>query len=1231
MKAVAVQSVSPHSPAKKQEAKSLSAHSSPVSVQPTSLIDGPFIQRKAGCACGGDCPRCESRSKPAHQTKLKVSTPGDHYEQEADRVAEQVMRMPDSARGTGIGMAQSSPLQLQRKCASCESEQKGKEEEETLQRKEQTGHTLPAPLTAGAQAQVAELRGGGQPLPASERAFFEPRFGRDFSRVRIHTDARAAESARSVNALAYTIGPDIVFGAGQFAPEASGGRRLLAHELQHVLQQGAAETVRRQEGEGKEDAAGEPKDATDIDAPEFGEEAKEPGCPTGNVQLGKIEPDPPCAEDKSLESDDTWEHFEFCRGSDVFRDSTAPGRIRTLARNQPSLARFNLHTYASIEGDDRENANLSCHRARRVARELLNAGVLPENIEIKGKGETTKFNITRFDDLREDNLRANRRVVLNADTKDIPERPKLPEPEPEPEEETGAEKAARVIRRRHQMLETAKSTLSGGHYRLAADAYISHWTCGEYPTLRSAVDQTEVRLQGDPEAAGLGAGPRGTETIKEPFNLTILPPETFTTIDPMSCLMARIIDLSFHLKAEPHIAEPFKGLDAREMRHRGGLFLVELAGVLPCADRDPSDATKSTTWFGSSDRPNRDPLAQYPQPPCAEKPLEGAWVSEKEKKTKEEHDLGAGKKPLTFTPSKPLSTSTTVEPTAFRFDLQKNNAFLGKSGEAARPRVLARSSVQAQGDPTLFPRYQLGFVRTIQDDETVIEYVDGFHLRRQLPSSMRDGSPATPAPWLDNPVTPKEVTELESDAPPNPPELEFPFALLTHALFTMKRDKDDKLLAQDQPGRLPIDPLAENIVNRVRRRIEYTLWTAARRENAPLDRFNTNFLEAERVVVLQEADIKLDSSAKVSASGDTVVNGEDAGIGLERFARLSGPLPSSFGADGSGFALSDKRILTRDMPEARDEAEEGLDTQAYRTRVIALTTPLREALGLTQALDMLIFVDVKSGRMMVPGIGHRTGDPKSDFIFPVAGSGIGEAGPTMSLPVHVVPSVQGDKPGAFAQRNLLDNLAERFYMQGRKDLILRQTKLIDEKKRGGSSTIEVSLPPLSGTPAVQRHLHEVPGALTIFREVWSEFTKDCRIERSATIIIDRRTGKLRRILHIGKEPKVVNGQIIHSVTFCVEPSEGGDNHLNVNESVLGAVHAHPKGIRPSLQDQEQVREIEGLGTPSAQQKMQRICGNELYVLLRDSSNDLDVILLGSDEGRHRELGPILGKVEGCKL
>lgn len=94
------------------------------------------------------------------------------------------------------------------------------------------------------------LRSSGQPIDAETRAFMEPRFDHDFSRVRVHTNSQAADSARAVNAMAYTVGQDVVFASGQYAPASVEGKRLLAHELSHVVQQ-----ERTGDGAGEADAA----------------------------------------------------------------------------------------------------------------------------------------------------------------------------------------------------------------------------------------------------------------------------------------------------------------------------------------------------------------------------------------------------------------------------------------------------------------------------------------------------------------------------------------------------------------------------------------------------------------------------------------------------------------------------------------------------------------------------------------------------------------------------------------------------------------------------------------------------------------------------------------------------------------------------------------------------------------------------------------------------------------
>jgi hypothetical protein len=157
------------------------------------------------CACGGGCPRC--RGKLPVQTKLTVGEPGDEYEREADRAAEMVMRIPDPNRAAPF---------VQRRMAAAT-----------------TGIGEPPPIVREV------LASPGRPLDTRTRAFFEPRFGHDFDHVRVHTDVSAARSALVLRAKAYTVGHHIAFAAGRFAPESCEGRRLLAHELAHAVQQGA--------------------------------------------------------------------------------------------------------------------------------------------------------------------------------------------------------------------------------------------------------------------------------------------------------------------------------------------------------------------------------------------------------------------------------------------------------------------------------------------------------------------------------------------------------------------------------------------------------------------------------------------------------------------------------------------------------------------------------------------------------------------------------------------------------------------------------------------------------------------------------------------------------------------------------------------------------------------------------------------------------------------------------
>ena len=150
--------------------------------------------------------------------------------QEAEGEEEEEEEEPIQAKPLA---AQITPL-VQRQEAEGEEEE---EEEEPIQAKQVQG---PAPRVSPRLAtQIRSLRGGGRPLSRAERGFFEPRFGYDFSRVRIHSNGRAAEMSSSLNARAFTHGRDIVLGSGRNGSGTDQGRRLLAHELAHVIQQHA--------------------------------------------------------------------------------------------------------------------------------------------------------------------------------------------------------------------------------------------------------------------------------------------------------------------------------------------------------------------------------------------------------------------------------------------------------------------------------------------------------------------------------------------------------------------------------------------------------------------------------------------------------------------------------------------------------------------------------------------------------------------------------------------------------------------------------------------------------------------------------------------------------------------------------------------------------------------------------------------------------------------------------
>ncbi len=203
------------------------------------FLTSGILQRRCECGnhtlAGGECAECGKGKNnlqrkannqsalgagftlahmPVLQRKLTVGASNDPLEQEADRIADQVLTRP------ALSAVSSTPPRIQRRMGQA------------------TAGTDAAPASVD-----SALASPGRPLEPAPQQDMEQRFSHDFSQVRVHSGTAAEHSAREVNAKAYTVGHDIVFGAGQFAPGSHGGRLLLAHELTHVVQQSGSDDI----------------------------------------------------------------------------------------------------------------------------------------------------------------------------------------------------------------------------------------------------------------------------------------------------------------------------------------------------------------------------------------------------------------------------------------------------------------------------------------------------------------------------------------------------------------------------------------------------------------------------------------------------------------------------------------------------------------------------------------------------------------------------------------------------------------------------------------------------------------------------------------------------------------------------------------------------------------------------------------------------------------------------
>lgn len=304
---------------------------------------------------------------PAAQTAaappVRIAPPDSAEEREADRIADAVIRGASVAAPN----APSGPREIHRKCTACSAGGPpcaycAEEAEDTLKLK-RTG--IATASVVNARSAQAAVTGGGRPLPYATRRYFEPRFNADLSHVRLHTDAAAARSAAGIGARAYALRDHIAFAPGEFRPETTRGRRLVAHELAHVLQGRPATLYRDDEDGGAETEAAPPMSR----AEEIALSRSTPGVVTATLRPFRV----------VLEN--------FVIDSSALKDEhrAAIAELRSLlAASEPGAIQLVIVGHADESGDTLYNSGLSVRRARAVRRALDGSAVA----SIVGFGES---------------------------------------------------------------------------------------------------------------------------------------------------------------------------------------------------------------------------------------------------------------------------------------------------------------------------------------------------------------------------------------------------------------------------------------------------------------------------------------------------------------------------------------------------------------------------------------------------------------------------------------------------------------------------------------------------------------------------------------------------------------------------------------------------------------------------------------------------------------------------
>jgi hypothetical protein len=901
-----------------------------ISLQPEpDHAAGPVLRRK--------CAACDEEDGQRIQPKLRIGAVADPLEREADHVAGQVMRMADPSPRVTPGAPR-----ISRACAAC-------------------GHTADMPGGAGgdhatADRAAAAVRRGGTPLPGALRAFFEPRFGQDFAAVRLHTGPGTAEAAASIGARAYTLGRGIGFASGAYQPASETGRRLIAHELAHVVQQGgSAALLQRQEDD--EVPAPPGPGARGLPIPNLDSDPtalSEPHCPPVPTNLGNLAPAAPCpTEGEDLDGF----VFQFCADSDVFSDRGDLDTLRHLVSSSTSGSIFRIRAYSSVEGPgnsanaDLYNHNLSCHRLNRMIRELLNLSVQEQQIDAAAMGSTERFGKgAKFE-------AENRVAILGIDSATPAARP----------DATGMSIA--------QIRDAARQDIAGGNYPTEADAYVARWSCGRWRTLADAVGRTTVLIEG--QGTRLGAGKQLGTTAATGEDTIILSPDIADATDPIGCAANRITDLTFH-----HLSRPI--LTNFEDQHRAGMHLVFLANYPAC--RIPRDPLGAQVDVIEPPVPV-DPFIGF-IPHCADTPLAGP--------------LGAQKGPATMqTPPSFTLNSLTLAGTSGGVGPSPSNNPLTVGVEPDQAFEL-HAAVDAVGSPASVGNYEIGFVQTVMAETWINRHADGRREQRHFPLPLRDGpprdDPASAPPWFDaNAVTfaaPGTNIVTMADAP-NFRAFRF-LPDLASTVFvqsmqvarpgggtpvTLERPTFDPRLGPPLPAgatkqdiateQQRIAPLLNNVPDRGVRALDFNTWVVARRASPPAAATNeeTQFIAGLRLTFRLNANWTSTPGGAVSGAGSYSVTSRAATDVDAAAVMLRGATALDFTGPGGVPLFAEFLDIDPAVPRAQAN---GLDRSAYSAAVASIAAPHRTTPALRAALTLRVRIDVTTGRVILdtPDLAH---------------------------------------------------------------------------------------------------------------------------------------------------------------------------------------------------------------------------------------------------------------------